>query len=161
MTIAIYPGSFDPLTNGHLDIVTRASRLFEKVVVAVFDKPDKRLLFATKERVQLAREAAAHLPNVSVTYFSGLTVDFANKLGASVLVRGLRMVSDFEHEFEMALMNKKLAPELELVCFMTNVQYQFISSSILKDVAKLGGCLDGLVPANVAAALAKRLPPKC
>lgn len=157
MTHALYPGSFDPLTNGHLDITTRASRLFETVLVAVFDTPDKRLLFNTDERVQLAKDATAHLRNVKVTFFSGLMVDFAKKNNIQVVVRGLRMSSDFEHEFEMAMMNRKLYPELDLACFMARNEFQFLSSTVLKDVARLGGCLDGLVPDNVALALTEKL----
>ncbi|MEW6033915.1 MAG: pantetheine-phosphate adenylyltransferase [Chloroflexota bacterium] len=161
MTTAVYPGSFDPFTNGHLDIASRASRLFDRVIIAIYDKPDKRLLFTTEERVEMAKEATAHLSNVKVTSFSGLVVDFARKARGQVIVRGLRMSSDFEREFEMAMMNKKLAPNVELVCLMAQNQYQFLSSSLLKEVARLGGCLDGMVPANVAAALARKLAPKC
>ncbi|MBI2853833.1 MAG: pantetheine-phosphate adenylyltransferase [Chloroflexi bacterium] len=161
MTTALYPGSFDPLTSGHLDIVTRASKLFGQLIIAVYDTPDKRLLFTTKERVELAQVATAHLPNVKATSYTGLTVDFARKTGANVIVRGLRMSSDFEHEFEMALMNKKLAPDLELVCLMSSLQYQFVSSSLLKELAQLGARLDGLVPANVATALTQKLRTTC
>lgn len=161
MIRAMYPGSFDPFTNGHLDIATRASRLFDNLLVTVYDKPDKRLLFTTEERVKLASDATAHLKNVRVTSFSGLMVEYARKNDIQVIVRGLRMSSDFEHEFEMAMMNRKLDVELELVCFMARNEFQFLSSSILKDVAGLGGCLDGLVPPNVAAALARKLAPHC
>lgn len=161
MTTALYPGSFDPFTNGHLDIASRASRLFDRVIIAIYDKPDKRLLFTTEERVEMAKEATTHLSNVKVTPFSGLVVDFVRKVRGQVIVRGLRMSSDFEREFEMAMMNKKLAPNIELVCLMAQNQYQFLSSSLLKEVARLGGCLDGMVPANVAAALARKLALKC
>ena len=161
MTVAMYPGSFDPLTNGHLDIATRAAKLFEQFIVAIYDKPDKRLLFTTEERLEMAREATSHLPNVKVTSFSGLMVDYAKKAGIYVIVRGLRMSSDFELEFEMAMMNKKLAPGIELVCLMARNEYHFLSSSLLKEVARLGGCLDGMVPENVAAALARKLAPQC
>ena len=157
MTIALYPGSFDPVTKGHVDIAERASGLFEKLIVAVYDAPPKHLLFSTEERVELMRKALSHLPNVHVESYSGLTVESARELNAKVIVRGLRMSSDFEREFEMALMNKKLAPDLELVCFMTNLEYEFISSSMLKEVCKLGGCIDDLVPDHVAAALRERL----
>ncbi len=156
MAIAIYPGSFDPVTMGHVDIAERAAALFEQLIVAVYDEPPKPLLFTTKERVALMRKALAHIPNVRVERYDGLTVEFARKMKANVIVRGLRMSSDFEREFEMALMNKKLAPELELVCFMTNLEFEFISSSLLKDVAKLGGCIDDLVPKHVAAALREK-----
>lgn len=156
MAIAIYPGSFDPVTMGHVDIAERAAALFEQLIVAVYDEPPKPLLFTAKERVALMRKALAHIPNVRVERYDGLTVEFARKMKANVIVRGLRMSSDFEREFEMALMNKKLAPELELVCFMTNLEFEFISSSLLKDVAKLGGCIDDLVPKHVAAALREK-----
>ncbi len=161
MTIALYPGSFDPVTNGHLDIIKRASSLFEQLVIGVYDKPEKRLLFTTQERVDLVKGAVAKLRNVRVEAYSDLTVKFAQRIGAKVMVRGLRMSSDFEREFEMAMMNKKLAPELELVCMMTSIQYQFLSSSLLKEVAKLDGCLDDLVTPVVAAALKKKLSEPC
>ena len=156
MTIAIYPGSFDPLTLGHLDIIQRAASIFDKLVVGIYDRPEKRLLFSTEERVQMARQAVVKLKNVRVNSYSGLTVDFAKEMGAQVMVRGLRMSSDFEREFEMAMMNKKLTPDLELVCFMARLQYQFLSSSLLKEVAQLGGCLDKMVPDHVAVALKER-----
>ena len=160
MAIAIYPGSFDPITLGHLDIIKRASSIFDKLIVGVYDRPEKRLLFSTDERVQMAQQSIPHLKNVTVKSYSGLTVDFARKAGAHVLVRGLRMSSDFEREFEMAMMNKKLAPELELVCFMASLQYQFLSSSLLKEVAQLGGCLEEMVPEHVAKALRKKFAPE-
>jgi pantetheine-phosphate adenylyltransferase len=157
LAIALYPGSFDPVTKGHVDVAERAARLFEQLVVAVYDAPPKRLLFTVKERVKLMTKALNHLPNVRVTSFSGLTVEFAKEVKADVIVRGLRMSSDFEREFEMALMNKKLAPDLELICFMTNLEYEFISSSLLKEVCRLGGCIDDLVPEHVATALREKL----
>ena len=160
MIIAIYPGSFDPITNGHLDIATRAAKLVEKLILSVFDTPDKNLLFTTEERVDLSRKAVAHLPNVEVESFSELTVDFAKKVKAQAMVRGLRVGADFEREFEMAMMNKKLFPELELVCLMTSVEYQFLSSSLLKEVARLGGNIDDLVPKHVATALKERIQGK-
>lgn len=156
MTIALYPGSFDPITNGHLDIATRAASIFDKVVIGVYDIPEKRLLFSTEERVELAKKAVAHLKNVRVQSYSGLTVIFAKKIGARVLVRGLRMSSDFEREFEMEMMNKRLDPGLELFCLMASLQYQFLSSSLLKEVAQLKGCLDNMVPQHVAVALRKK-----
>ena len=157
MTIAIYPGSFDPVTMGHVDIAERAASLFEQVIVAVYDEPPKPLLFTAEERVALMKKALAHIPNVRVECYHGLTVEFAKKRKANVMVRGLRMSSDFEREFEMALMNKKLAPEVELVCFMTKLEFEFISSSLLKEAAKLGGCIDDLVPGHVATALREKL----
>ena len=160
MTIAIYPGSFDPITHGHLDIIKRASSIFDELIVGVYDRPEKRLLFSTEERLQMVQQAIAHLKNVRAQPYSGLTVDLAKKVGAQVLVRGLRMSSDFEREFEMAMMNKKLAPDLELVCFMASLQYQFLSSSLLKEVAQLGGCLEDMLPDHVAAALRKKFAPE-
>jgi len=157
LTIAIYPGSFDPITNGHLDITTRAAKLFEKLVIGVYATPDKRLLFSTEDRLGLVREAIVNLPNVEVEAFSGLTVDFAKKVNAQATVRGLRINADFEREFDMAMMNKKLFPALELVCLMASAEYQFLSSSLLKEVASLGGNIDDLVPKSVADALKKKV----
>lgn len=156
MTIALYPGSFDPITNGHIDIATRASKLFEKVVIGIFSTPDKRLTFSHEERVDLARRAVAHLPRVEVKPYSNITVDFARQIGAQVLVRGLRMSADYEREFEMAMLNRKLYPELELVCFMASQEYQFLSSSLMKEVASLGGDINSLVPKHVAEALRQK-----
>jgi pantetheine-phosphate adenylyltransferase len=157
LTTAFYPGSFDPITNGHLDILKRASSIFDKVILGIYDIPQKNLLFSVEERVQLAREASKNFGNVEVTSYSGITVEFARKIGAQVMVRGLRASSDFEREFEMALMNKKLAPDVELVCFMANLRYQFLSSSLLKEIIKLGGNLDDMMPANVSEAVKKKL----
>ena len=157
MTIAVYPGSFDPITNGHLDIATRAAKLFDKVIIGVYDTPTKNILFTTEERVDLVKQAIVDLPNVEVEYFSGLIVDFVKEAGAQAIVRGLRVGADFEREFEMALMNKKLSPDCELVCLMTNLQYQFLSSSLLKEVASLGGQIDSFVPEAVAVALKKKV----
>ena len=153
MVIALYPGSFDPVTVGHLNIAARAARLFDRVVVAVYDTPSKNLLFSTEERVELARQACSHLPNVEVTKYQGLTVRFASDLGAGVIVRGLRSGSDFEYEFEMAFMNHHLEPDVDLVCFMTSQDYVFVSASLLKEVARLGGDIREMVPPNVAAAV--------
>jgi pantetheine-phosphate adenylyltransferase len=157
LTIAVYPGTFDPITNGHLDIVTRASKLFEKIIIGVYEKSNKHLVFTTEERVNLIKRAVAHLPNVAVKSFSGLIVDFARKEKAQVMVRGLRMTADFEKEFEMALMNRKLAPDLDLLCLMASQEYQFLSSSLLKEVARLGGNISDLVPKHVAEALRKKV----
>ena len=153
MVIALYPGSFDPVTVGHLDIAARAAKLFEEVVVAVYDTPSKSLLFDTDERVALFEQAIDHLPNVRVVKYSGLTVRFARDIGAGVVVRGLRSGYDFEYEFEMAFMNSKLEPEVDLVCFMTSQDYVFVSASLLKEVARLGGNIREMVPPNVAEAL--------
>ena len=160
MTIAVYPGTFDPMTNGHLDIAVRASRLFDKVIVAVYDTPGKNLLFTTEERVKLVRQSLADVSNVGVQSYTGLTVDFARKVGAQTLVRGLRIGADFEGEFEMALMNQNLGPDCETVCLMASLKYQFLSSSMLKDVARLGGNIYDLVPKPVAVALKKKLNSK-
>lgn len=157
MTIALYPGSFDPITNGHLDIVARASRLFEKLYVGVYDRPDKPILFNAEERADMARRAVANMPSVEVVVFSGLTVDFARKIGARTLVRGLRMSADFEREFDLAMMNKKLCPEVEIICLMSDLKYQFLSSSLLKEAARLGGDIDDLVPRHVAVALKNKV----
>ena len=156
MTIAIYPGSFDPITNGHIDIATRASRLFEKLIMAIFETPGKPLTFSIEERVDLAKHALANLTNIEVKPYSGLTVDFARQVNAQVMVRGLRMSADFEREFEMAMMNNKLYPELELVCLMSSQDYQFLSSSLTKEVGSLGGNITSLVPEHVAEALRKK-----
>jgi len=160
LTTAIYPGTFDPITNGHLDIAVRAARLFEKLIIGVYDTPNKRLLFTTKERVELVRQAVVDLPNIEVEAFPGLTVDFARKVGAKVMVRGLRAGADFEREFEMAMLNKKLSPELELICLMSRLGYQFLSSSLLKETASLGGDVDDLVPQHVAEALRRKIRSK-
>lgn len=157
MTLALYPGSFDPVTYGHIDIVTRAATLFEKLFVGVYETPAKTLLFTTEERVALMRQAVGHLANVEVVSYAGLTIDFAQRLGAKALVRGLRMSADFEGEFSMAMMNKKLAPGLDTVCLMSSLEYQFLSSSLLKEVARLGGDLTCFVPEHVALALRKKL----
>jgi len=160
LTIAIYPGSFDPITNGHLDIATRAAKLFEKLTIGVYDTPDKHLLFTTEERVELVRQAIVNLPNVKVKSFTGLSIDFARKVKAQTMVRGLRMGGDFEREFDLAMMNKKLYPELELVCLMANQEYQFLSSSLLKEAAKLGGKINNFVPEHVATALRRKVHSK-
>ena len=156
MTTALYAGSFDPITNGHLDIATRASRIFDNVILGIFATPDKRLLFSTEERTEMARLAVAHLHNVEVRAYSNITIDFAKEVGATVMVRGLRMIGDFEWEFEMAMMNRLLSPGLELVCFMASQQYQFLSASLIKEVSSLGGDISSLVPKHVVEALKKK-----
>ncbi len=160
MTIAIYPGAFDPVTNGHLDIAVRASKLFDKIIIGVYDLPEKNLMFNTEERVEMVRQSITGLSNVEVSCFSGLTVNFARKVGAQTIVRGLRIGADFEREFEMALMNKNLAPDCELICLITNPKYQYLSSSLLKEVASLGGEIDSMVPGQVLAALKKKFQDK-
>jgi pantetheine-phosphate adenylyltransferase len=157
MVTALYPGSFDPVTNGHLDMVRRAAGIFDKVVVAVYDTPAKSLMFNTQERVALFREAVNGLKNVEVISFNGLVVDFARKVSAKVMVRGLRAGRDFEYEFDMSLMNKHLAPGIESVYMMSNLEYQFLSASRVKEVAMLGGDVTSFVPAPVARALRAKL----
>jgi pantetheine-phosphate adenylyltransferase len=159
MRLAIYPGSFDPITHGHLDVAERASRLFDRLILAVYtggEKPGG--LFAPEERIVLAREAlaAAGAENVEVESFSGLTIEYARSRGATTIVRGLRAVSDFEYEFKLAHMNHHLAPEIEVVCLMTSSRHSFISSSLIREVAALGGDVAGLVPNNVRAALRRK-----
>ena len=153
MVTALYPGSFDPVTVGHVDIVSRAANLFDKVVVSVYDTPSKNLLFSTDERENLMKDACMHLPNVEVIRFTGLVVRHAMDIGAGVIVRGLRSGSDFEYEFDMAFMNRRLEPEVDLLCFMTSQDYMFVSASLLKEVAKLGGDITEMVPPNVAQAV--------
>ncbi|MFN2220156.1 MAG: pantetheine-phosphate adenylyltransferase [Anaerolineae bacterium] len=156
MPRAIYPGTFDPVHNGHIDIATRAAGLFEHFTVAIYARPLKSLLFSTEERRAMIEQALAHVPNLSVATYNELTVDFARRVGAQAIVRGLRVISDFELEFQMALTNKKLAPEIEFVCLMTSQEYAFLSASTVKEIAMLGGCVDGMVPAHVARVLQAR-----
>lgn len=156
MTRAVYAGSFDPITNGHVDIARRAASIFEHVTVAVYDTPHKNITFTTEQRVRMASQALSDVPNIKVEGFSGLTVEYAKGVNAGVLVRGLRAISDFELEFQMALLNRKLAPNLEAVFLMTSLQYSFLSSSLIKEIARLGGCIDDLVPPVVARALRER-----
>ena len=157
MTTVIYPGTFDPITNGHLDIATRAARLFDKLVIGVYQNPDKHVLFTPKERAEMVSQAVADLPNVEVKIFSGLTINFAREVGAKTIVRGLRMSADFEREFDLAMMNKKLCPEVELICLMSDLTYQFLSSSLLKEAASLGGDIENFVPQIVAKALRRKV----
>jgi pantetheine-phosphate adenylyltransferase len=162
MTLAIYPGSFDPVTNGHLDVALRAARLFDRLILSVYtgsEKPNQ--LFSIDERIALAEAAIASSPEpaaqkIQIATFSGLAVDFAREMGAQTIVRGLRAVSDFEYEFKYAHMNEHLDPSIEVVCFMTSARLSFISSSFIREVAALGGDVNGLVPANVEAAIMAR-----
>lgn len=153
MPSAVYPGTFDPVHYGHIDIATRAAGLFEHLTVAIYARPMKNLLFNTQERKAMLEKALEHVPNLSVETYNVLTVDFARQVHAQAIVRGLRVISDFELEFQMALTNKKLAPELEFVCLMTSQEYAFISASTVKEIAMLGGCLEGMVTESVASAL--------
>lgn len=156
MKIAIYPGSFDPITNGHLDVIKRAARLFDKVIVAVIGNPGKQPRFSLNERVAMIRSSVRSLKNTQVESFDGLLVNYARKKKARVIVRGLRAVSDFDYEFQMALTNRKMAPEIETLFFMTDYKYSYLSSSFVKDIAKLGGRVNELVPVPVAKKLHKR-----
>ena len=151
--VALYPGTFDPIHLGHIDIATRAAQIFDELVVAVYDRPAKSLLFTVDQRVGLARQALADVANLRVVPYGGLTVDFARQVGAQAIVRGLRVISDFELEYQMALTNGQLAPEVDSVCLMTRQTHAFLSSSIVKEIALLGGDVSGMVPPHVAAAL--------
>lgn len=159
MVIALYPGTFDPIHNGHIDIATRAAGVFDELVVGLYDKPSKKLLFTTDERMAMAAQALRHVPNIRVMRYAGLTVDLARQIGAQVIVRGLRAISDFEFEFQLALTNKRMAPDVETIGFMTSQAFLFLSSTILKEVAMLNGPVSDLVPPHVEAALRERLHP--
>jgi pantetheine-phosphate adenylyltransferase len=156
-TSAVYPGSFDPITNGHVDIIERGLKVFDRVVVAVLKNPKKRPLFTTKERVRMIQDIFASKPEVEVQAFDGLLVDFARAQGTPVVIRGLRAVSDFEYEFQMALMNRSLAPDIETFFMMPSVDYTFLSSNMVREVAGLGGSVEGLVPGSVARKIRARL----
>ncbi len=158
MTIALYPGTFDPLTSGHADITRRAARLFDRVILGVYDTPAKTLLFDTKMRVNLAREALIETTNVEVVPYTGLTVEFAARIGVSAIIRGLRAFSDFETEMQMAHQNRTMRSDIEVVCLMTSLEFSFLSATLIKEVAKLGGDITSLVPPNVAIALRERFP---
>jgi len=151
--IAVYPGSFDPLTNGHIDIIERGARLFDRIVVAILVNLEKSSFFSTEERVEIAREVFKTWPNVEVDTFSGLLIDYARRRDASVIVRGLRAISDFEYELQMALMNRRLDQEIETVFMMPAEPYTYVSSRLVKEVFALGGSIDGLVPALVESRL--------
>lgn len=157
MRIAVCPGSFDPVTNGHLDIFERASSLFDVVVVAVFHNPNKKPLFTMQERVAMLKEATKHIPNIQVDCFSGLLNEYVHKQNSKIIVRGLRAFSDFEYEFQRALLIKKIDPEIETVFMMTNSEYSFISSTAIKELAKFGGSIDGFVPACIETKVIERM----
>lgn len=156
MVRALYPGTFDPMHNGHIDIATRASALFDEVVIAVYDAPPKRLLFLTDERLDLAHRSLAHLPNISVTAYVGLTVEVARQVGAQVIIRGLRNVADFEYEYQIGWANSELAPDLELCCLFCSKRFAYLSATILKEVASLGGDVTQWAPPHVQEALSVR-----
>ena len=155
--IALYPGSFDPLTNGHLDILSRARRLADRVVVAILENDAKTPLFSVSERVEMIREIVGGDDSTPVRSFSGLLVDFAGEVGATLIVRGLRAVSDYEYELQMALMNRRLIPSIETVFLMAKEEYSYVSSRLVKEVAGLGGDVSGLVPESVRRRLVARL----
>lgn len=154
---ALYPGTFDPPTNGHIDLIQRGSKLFENLTVAILKNPIKNPLFTVEERVEMLRESTAALGNVNVATFDGLMVDFARQLGATAVLRGIRAISDYEYEFQMALMNRRLAPEIETVFLQPAGRYSFVSSRMLKEVFSLGGEVAGLVPPNVLKRLRARM----
>lgn len=156
MRIAVYPGSFDPVTNGHLDIIERASKIYDKVIVGVLNNASKKPLFTADERVDMLKDVTDHIANVDVDSFSGLLVDFAKSKGATVIVKGLRTVADFEYEFQMALLNKALNPEYETVFMMTDSKYSYISSSMVKELAGFKGNLAGLVPNEIIERIEKK-----
>ncbi len=160
MTTAIYPGTFDPITHGHLDILNRAADIFDRVVIAVLENPGKIPLFAATERMAMIRESLPHRINVEVAGFTGLLIDAARRASATVIVRGLRAVSDFESEFQMALMNRRLHPEVTTVFIPTSLPYLFLSSSLIKEVCAFGGDVSEFVPAHVVRRLKERLAPK-
>lgn len=157
MVRALFPGTFDPVHYGHMDIARRAARLFDEVVVAVYDKPLKNLLFTPEERISLANRAFGDNAKIRVTGYSGLTVNFAREIDAQVIVRGLRVFSDFEFEFRMALANHRLAPEIEIVSFITNEEHTFLSSSTVREIAALDGDISSMVPPFVHSALKQKL----
>ncbi|MFC5863465.1 pantetheine-phosphate adenylyltransferase [Acidicapsa dinghuensis] len=154
---AIYPGTFDPPTNGHLDLITRGSKLFDELTVAILNNPVKNPLFTVDERVEMLREVTRQIGNIHVATFEGLMVDFAKKIGATAVLRGIRAITDYEYEFQMALMNRRLAPEIETVFLQPAGRYSFVSSRLVKEVVSFGGKVDGLVPANVARRLVGRM----
>lgn len=156
MNVAVYPGSFDPITNGHLDIITRGAKIYDKLIVAVLVNMDKKCLFNIEERVDLIKKVTKDLKNVEVLSFDGLLVDFARMHNSKVILKGLRTVADFEYEFQMALMNSKLDPDIETVFMMTSSAYSYVSSSSVKQVAKFGGNIRGLVPEELITEIVKR-----
>jgi pantetheine-phosphate adenylyltransferase len=160
VAVAVYPGSFDPVHLGHIDVITRAARVFERVIVAVAKNSEKTPLFSIVERLDMIRKATAHLKNVETAEYTGLTVSFARERRASVLVKGLRAVVDFEYELKQAAMNQRLAPELDTVFFMTAPDYYFLSSTLIREVVRLGGTVSGLVPDDVERQLRKKFPPR-
>lgn len=160
MVVAIYAGTFDPITNGHQDIVVRAANMFDRVIVSVFDTPSKSLLFSTEERVDMCQQTVRGMPNVEVKQFNGLVVDFAQEVGATAMVRGLRSITDLDYEVAMVMMNRKLHPDVDTVFLYTSLEYQFVSSTLIKEVVQYGGDINSLVPEHVAAALSNKYETK-
>ena len=160
MTTAIYPGTFDPPTHGHLDILNRAAGIFDRVVIAVSENPLKKPLFSAEERVGMVRGSIGEMRGVEVSTYDGLTIDFARKVGARVIVRGLRAVSDFESEFQMAMMNRRLEPDVTTVFIPTSLRHLFLSSSLIKELSAFGGDIAEFVPASVVEPLKQRLGPR-
>jgi pantetheine-phosphate adenylyltransferase len=156
-SVAVYPGTFDPITLGHIDIIKRAARIFGRVIVAVARQPQKETLFTVKERMAMVQDAVSDMPNVSVESFDGLVVKYARSVGSRVMIRGLRMISDFEYEFQMALTNRKLDSSIETVFMMPNESYSYVSSKLIKEAAELGADLRMFVPAKVKTLLRKKL----
>ncbi|HNV34851.1 MAG TPA: pantetheine-phosphate adenylyltransferase [Bacillota bacterium] len=156
MNVAIFPGSFDPPTNGHMDIIERAAKIYDRLIVAVLRNTAKKYMFSDQQRVEMLEKACEGIDNVEVASFEGLLVDFARERGSRIILRGLRAVTDFEYEFTMALMNRKLAPEIETVFIVTSAENQFISSSSIKEIAHFGGPVEDMVPKPVASILRKR-----
>ncbi|MFW6140411.1 MAG: pantetheine-phosphate adenylyltransferase [Acidobacteriota bacterium] len=154
---AVYPGSFDPITNGHVDIIERGLNIFDQINIAVLKNPKKEPLFTTKERVGMIEHIFPNTKRIKVMSFHGLLVDFAREINSNIVIRGLRAVSDFEYEFQMSLMNRKLAPDIETLYMMPAVEYSFLSSQLVKEVCLLGGCLEGLVPPSVEKKLTNKL----
>lgn len=156
MVRAVFPGTFDPIHYGHIDIARRASRLFDEIIMAVYDKPLKNLLFSPEDRLNLVRKTFMAEPKFTIVGYSGLTVEFCKNVGAQVIVRGLRVFSDFEHEFRMALANHRLYPDIEMVSLITSEQHTFLSSSTVREIASLGGDVTSMVPGHVSEALQRR-----
>lgn len=157
MRIAVYPGSFDPITNGHLNIIERATNIFDKIIIGVADNSKKSTLFSAPERIDMIKEVTKNLEKVKIQSFSGLLIDFMKSNKASIIIRGMRAISDFEHESQLALMNKRLAPEIETIFMVTCSKYSYLDSSIVKEIASLNGCINQLVPEIVEKKLREKL----